>query len=44
MLNETLGKKVRWTKDEKEKFFAGLDLYGKNYEKIVKYIGTKDRQ
>ena len=31
----------RWTKDDTKRFFTGLDLYGKNWVKIVKYIGTK---
>ena len=31
-----------WTEVEKEKFLLGLDLYGRNWAEVAKYIGSKD--
>ena len=36
-------KRNKWTEDESEKFYEGLDLHGKNWSKISEHIGTKDK-
>ena len=32
---------MTWTKVESQKFYDGLDLYGKDWTKISELIGTK---
>ena len=32
----------RWTKDELEKLFEGLRKFGKDWQKIANYVGSRD--
>ena len=34
--------KARWTKDELEKLFEGLRKFGKDWQKIADYVGSRD--
>ena len=33
--------KYRWTPEEKKKFIEGVRIFGKDCEKVTKYIGTR---
>ena len=33
-----------WTHDEKKKFLKALELFGKDWYKVSKYLGNKDRK
>ena len=35
------GKMGRWTPDEKERFIEGLRLFGKDWKRVEKFIGSR---
>jgi len=35
------GKMGRWTPEEKERFIEGLKIYGKDWKKVERFIGTR---
>ena len=43
VLKEPIIKKIPWTEEEHKKFLYALALYGKNWSKITRYVGTRAR-
>lgn len=39
--NNAHGKMGRWTPEEKERFIEGLKLFGKDWKKVEKFIGSR---
>ena len=42
-MSSRIGRGTRWTQYEHKRFIEGVQLYGKDWSKIQKYVGTRTR-
>ena len=38
------GKNRKWTEDEKKRFIEGIQLYGKDWVKVAKFVGSRNNE